>query len=448
MNEFEQEEQPLLSSEDSEGSATSAEVSEENAEVTEHDEYSSNPALSESMEDGEPEKIPALVKRAPRKKFRTGMAETKRFNRFVAIAWSGAREPAADLIWAEAHLDGKWIVIDALDKIRTRKEILERILDLQAALVTLDFNFSYPTTFFDLLREAENIGDWHTMLRTIRSDVKKNVDDGLRLWAERMGRYRESQLDPEMPRGKLQHTRRYDDWGWNSSQKGLAPHEQLSLARRFRHTDLPLSKIAGIDLMSTMQIGYNRLTSRYEFNGNIRGRPALLGMAMLEQLLEAGRKDLSIWPMMEPRPLTIAESLPWLFTEGKFPETAELENVFDNYEDAGWEIPDSVRAYARKNNDARKALFTLIGVVKTEERLAGRRGHPPIRDYNHAIYRDPRVQLEGWIYGIGYRPPQDEDRDSGARHSKQKPIKSSGAIPENGEPALSATSAQVPAGAE
>ncbi|HEX5315847.1 MAG TPA: hypothetical protein VFX22_04265, partial [Candidatus Kapabacteria bacterium] len=302
MNEFEQEEQPLLSSEDSEGSATSAEVSEENAGVTEHDEYSSNSALSESMEDGEPEKIPALVKRAPRKKFRTGMAETKRFNRFVAIAWSGAREPAADLIWAEAHLDGKWIVIDALDKIRTRKEILERILDLQAALVTLDFNFSYPTTFFDLLREAENIGDWHTMLRTIRSDVKKNVDDGLRLWAERMGRYRESQLDPEMPRGKLQHTRRYDDWGWNSSQKGLAPHEQLSLARRFRHTDLPLSKIAGIDLMSTMQIGYNRLTSRYEFNGNIRGRPALLGMAMLEQLLEAGRKDLSIWPMMEPRP--------------------------------------------------------------------------------------------------------------------------------------------------
>ena len=440
MNDFEQEERPLLPSDDDEhpmaGALTETEIPEENeapedyAEPTlDNAEASVDAEPSESKSEPVEAAAAVLIKRAPRKKFRTGPAKTKSFRQFVSIGWSGAREPASDLIWAEAHLDGKWIVVDTLDRIRTRKEILERILELQAALVTLDFNFSYPTSFFDLLQESEGIGDWRSMLRTVRGDVKKNVDDGLRLWAERMGRYRESQLDPDVPRGKLQRTRRYDDWGWNSQQrnsqpKGLAPHEQLSLARRFRHTDIPLRRLAGNDLMSTIQIGYNQLTSRYEFNGNIRGRPALLGMGMLEQLLEAGRKDLSIWPMMEPKALTIAEALPWLFTEGKLPETAELENVFDNYEDAGWEIPDSVRAYARKNNDAREALFTLIGVIKTEQRLFGRRGHVPIRDYNPAIYHDPRIQLEGWIYGIGYRPPE-EEMHSAANYSQRE-------IPERG----------------
>ncbi len=334
---------------------------------------------------------------------------TRHFNRFVSIGWSGAREPATDLIWAEAFLDGNWIVVDTLDRVRTRKEISERILALEDGLVTLDFNFSYPTAFFDLLREAEHIGDWRAMLRTIRADLKKNVDDGLRLWAERMGRYRESQLDPDAPPSRPQHTRRYEDRGWNPSQKGLPPHEQLSLAERFRKTDLPLRRRAGADATSTMQIGYNRLTERYEFNGNIRSRPALLGMAMLEQLLEAEREYLAIWPMMEPRALTIVESFPWLFNEGKLPEATELDNIFRNYEDTGWDISRTVRTLVRKNQRALETLFTLIGVVKTEQRLSKKRTTSPIRDYNPAIYRDPSVQLEGWIYGLGYRAPEEEN---------------------------------------
>ncbi|HET6402825.1 MAG TPA: hypothetical protein VFH95_15680 [Candidatus Kapabacteria bacterium] len=450
MNDFEQEEQPLSSSAMSENTVTNGSIGEresfeemealeETADAVSNDTISEQDEASADAAAPEQEANPArpatvLVKREPRKKFRMGPAKTKSFRQFVSIGWSGEREPATDLIWAEAVLDGKWIVIDTLERVPTRKEIVERILSLQAALVTLDFNFSYPTTFFDLLRETEGIGDWHSMIHTIRRDVKKNVDDGLRLWAERMGRYRESQLDPEVPRGKLQRSRRYDDWGWSGGQKGLAPHEQLSLARRFRHTDLPLRGQAGTSMMSTMQIGYNRLTERYEFNGNIRGRPALLGMAMLDQLLEAGRKDLAIWPMMESRALTIAESLPWLFTEGKLPEPSELENIFKNYEDAGWEISNTVRAAARKNPAKREALFTLMGVVKTEQRLHGRRGHLPIRDYNPAIYHDPRVQLEGWIYGIGYRPPEAETDSRHERPKRDRKIASA----ENGEQTTSA----------
>jgi hypothetical protein len=414
MNEFEQERQPLLPPEaDSSSDETDIEI------LSEQKEHTSDTLPSDAAND--PTNMPRLapLKRAPRRNIRPGPGKTKSFRQFVSIGWSGAREPATDLIWAEAHLDGNWIVVDALDRIRTRKEILDRILDLQAALVTLDFNFSYPTEFFDLLRETEGIGDWRAMLRTIRADVKKNVDDGLRLWAERMGRYRESRLDPEVPRTKLQRTHRYDDWGWGGNQKNLAPHEQLSMARRFRHTDVPLRNAAGTETMSTMQIGFNQLTGRYEFNGNIRGRPALLGMAMLEQLLEADRKDLAIWPMMEPRALTIAEGLPWLLTEGHLPEPSELENVFDNYEDAGWEIPDGVRAYARKNQAARQALFTVMGIVKIEQRLS--RKYRPIRDYNFAMYRDPRVQKEGWIYGVGYRPHTEEEDSRIIRSEHVKP---------------------------
>jgi len=44
----------------------------------------------------------------------------------------------------------------------------------------------------------------------------------------------------------------------------------------------------------------------------------------------------------------------------------------------------------------------LIGIIKTELRADRRRR--PIRDYDRAMYQDPQVQLEGWIYGLGYRP--------------------------------------------
>ena len=278
---------------------------------------------------------------------------------------------------------------------------------MDSGLVALDFNFSYPATFLEMLSATENIPDWHSMIRTIREDLKKNVDDGVRLWVERLGRYRESYLDPETPRTPVKLTRRPDDRGWISQQradfpqKKLEVHEQQSLAERFRRTDLPLLPLAGRNTMSTIQIGYNRLTERYEFNGNSRGRDALLGMAMLSQLLEAGREDLAIWPMMELKKLTIVETLPWLFTEGKRLEPNVLAAMLANYEDVGWHIPDEIQKNAAKNTKAQHSLLTLLGILQTELRLL--RNRFPIRYYSPAIYRDPQVQLEGWTYGMNYR---------------------------------------------
>jgi hypothetical protein len=328
------------------------------------------------------------------------------FRRIVFISWSGEREPASELLWTEAVIDGEWIMVQNLEKIRTRKEVLERILEMESGLVALDFNFSYPATFLEMLSTTEGITDWRSMVRTIREDLKKNMDDGARLWVERLGRYRESYLDAHTPRTPARPSRRPNDRGWISQQsdihpRKLEPHEQQSLAERFRRTDLPLLSLAGRNTMSTIQIGYNRLTERYEFNGNSRGKDALLGMAMLSQLLEAGRDDLSIWPMMELKKLTIVETLPWLFTEGKRIEPDALDALLANYEDAGWDIPDEIRKNAAKNTKAQHALLTLLGILKTEQRLL--RNRFPIRFYSPQMFHDPQVQLEGWTYGMNYR---------------------------------------------
>jgi hypothetical protein len=322
------------------------------------------------------------------------------FRRIVVIAWSGEREPASDLWWAEATIEGEWVVVQELGRVRTRKEILERILALDSALVALDFNFSFPAPFLESL-SAEGITDWRGMVRTIREDLKKNVDDGARRWVERMARYREAYLDPDMPSIRPRSARRTENREWNIQPEKPAPHEQHSMAERLRRTDLPLIASVGRDTLSTIQIGYNRLTERYEFNGNSRGRDALLGMAMLGQLIESGRDNLSIWPMMELKKLTIVEALPWLFTEGKQIKADAMGTLFANYEDAGWHIPAESQRSAEKSIHAQQVLFTLLGIVKTELRLS--RSRYPIRFYSPTIYSDPQVQLEGWTYGMNYR---------------------------------------------
>jgi hypothetical protein len=357
------------------------------------------------------------------------------FRRVVFVSWSGEREPASELLWAEATIEGDWVIVQKLEKVRTRKEILDRILEMDAGLVTLDFNFSYPAAFLEMLTATEGIADWRSMIRTVREDLKKNVDDGARLWVERLGRYRESYLDPETPKSFERPSRRPNDRGWNFQQqsniqpKRLEPHEQQSLAERFRRTDLPVISLAGRNTMSTIQIGYNRLTERYEFNGNSRGKDALLGMAMLSQLLEAGNEDLSIWPMMELKKLTIVETLPWLFTEGKRIEPGALATMLVNYEDAGWYIPDEIQKSAAKNAKAQQALLTLLGILKTELRML--RNRFPIRYYSPTIYRDAQVQLEGWTYGMNYRVA--DHREDHFQHEAGQPE----AVPSDAIPAES-----------
>ncbi len=396
-------------------------------EQVEHEEQRAEPTaeaeVSETVEAVAPETTEEVVseaaqrepmrerkntRRKPQQKKQRGR-KTAAFKRFISIGWSGAREPVDTMFWAEAESDGEWIVVTEFDKVRTRKEILDRLIALDPKqgpyLIAFDFNFSFPAPFFDLLKETDKISDWRGLIAHVREDLKKNVEDGVRVWVEKLGRYRESKLDESSPTEKRRRTQRFDDWGWNFSKKGLPPHEQRSLAERYRRTDFPLRKVAGPNLMSTIQIGYNRLTRRYEFSGrDSRGRGTLVGLAMLDQLLDARPHDVAIWPMSSPKAVTIVEALPWLYDSGEQLEASDVAKQLASYEDFGWDIPNAAREWAARSPEAQRVLFTLLGIIKTE--LRADRRHRPLRDYNRAIYDDPQIQLEGWIYGLGYRPPE------------------------------------------
>jgi hypothetical protein len=332
------------------------------------------------------------------------------FKRFVFVRWSGRREPVDDMFWAEATVEGDWIVINEFEQVRTRKDVLTKLQELPNGLVAFDFPFSYPSEFLEMLK-ADGVSDWRSLVKTVRDDLKKNTDDGTRLWIERMGKYRESSLDEPMPqrdfRGRLQRPL-------------PPPYERQSVAERYRRTDHTVRRAANRHLISPVQIGYNKLTSRYEFTDpQGQGRAALLGMSMFEQLLET-REDVAIWPMMAPKPLTIVEILPWVFTQGERVKPEVLRQQLALLEDRGWDIPREAIDLAARNTDAQIALRSLIGMIKTESRED--RMRRPIRDYLPQFYEDQQVKLEGWFYSVGYRL-KEEKRPEPSKNGKHEEVR-------------------------
>jgi hypothetical protein len=358
------------------------------------------------------------------------------FDRIVVVSWSGLREPADDMFWAEAEREGDWIMIRSLEHVRTRKEILDRLTELDSGLVALNFSFSYPQEFYEFLKSSEGIGDWRTLLQRVREDLKKNVDDGVRRWIERIGKYRESKLDPN-PQDDFRNSRQRSPLprGMQRGREPLPPYEQRSIAERFRRTEHALRKAAGPHLTSPLQIGYNRLTNRYEFSdARAKGRASLLGMSMLEQLLEA-KPNVAVWPWSKSGALTVVEVLPWVFTSGKNWKPQDLRDMFSAHEDSGWDIPDEVRELAIKNPEAMNTVLTLMGIIKTEARQERQRR--PMRDYLKEFYADPQIQLEGWLYSVGYRldrdhkEQQEEPSHEEKQHEPQREEPSSSTVEEN-----------------
>ena len=333
------------------------------------------------------------------------------FERFVTVTWSGMREPVDEMYWAEAEREGDWIVVRALEPVRTRREILERLTNLPNGIAALEFHFGYPKEFMEFLTPKLGIGDWRSLIKRVREDLKKNVDDGIRVWIERMGAYRESRLDPNPSPNVQRGNRRDSERRFNSKDFGgrgepLPPYEQHSIAERFRRTDLTILKAAGQSLVSPLPIAYNRLTKRYEFSDpHIRGRASLLGMSMLDQLIEA-RPEVAVWPMSRPKPFTVVELQPWIFTNDRTLPPEELRRKLALFEDNGWDIPANVLDTAARNGAAQRALLSLIGIIQTEMREE--RERRPLRDYVDQFYEDPQVQLEGWFYSIGYRMRDDQ----------------------------------------
>lgn len=319
--------------------------------------------------------------------------------RFVTVSFKASREPVDDMFWCEAEYDGAWTNVILLERVKTRREILERIVELESGLVTFDFPFSFPKPFVDFLK-TEGIDDsWSKRAERIREDLKKNTDDGIRKWIEYMGKYRESNLESqEESEGRFQRFPVQNRSG-SRNPRPLPPHELRSKAERFRRIDMILRRRDEGELESVLGIRYNKLTSRYEFTSSeARGRAALVGISLLQQIREQ-KEDAAIWPFMKPDKLTITEVDPRLFPRA--PKAQDLQKFFDTQEDSALFIDRSVKDIVGSNPLALNLLFTLLGTISAERRE--NKTIRPLRDYRDSFYENEEVRAEGWAYGIGFK---------------------------------------------
>lgn len=371
-----------------------------------------------------PEDAPRAKPR-DRNKRRPQQRTRREFKRYVTVLWSGQREPVDDMYICDIEKNGSWLTVVNLEQVRTRREVLEYLKDLDGGLIGLDFPFSLPEPFFEFVKPEIKANDWRGLIKRVREDLKKNLDDGVRLWIERIGRYRESQLAPEDEEFNPRFSRPDPRRRGNRGMEPLAPYERRSMAERFRRTEHNIRRPAEGHLTSALQIGYNRLTSRYEFgDARQRGRAALLGMAMLDQLLEAN-ENAKIWPWSSPENFAIVEVQPWLFTRGKTIDAAECRKILTIEEDNGLEIESHYKDLACRNPQAQQALMTTLGMIKAEGRIE--RAIRPLRDYPKEFYSDNRVLSEGWFYGVGYKPegaPARGEKPERTKGKREKPDRS------------------------
>jgi hypothetical protein len=322
------------------------------------------------------------------------------------------------MFWCEAEYDGSWTNITTMDRLRTRREVIERIGNLDQAFIGFDFAFSFPKPFMDFLAK-EGIGnDWRAIAKKIREELKKNTDDGVRLWIERIGKYRESHLESlddahNYPRRDAMARR---DGRRSFGRETPAPYERRSLAERFRRIDMILKRKDSETLSSTLGIKYNRLTARYEFSeSESRGRATLLGIAMLEQLLEA-KPDIAIWPFMKPASITAIEIFPKMFVRKVGSDPESLKAFFDMEEDNALFVSREIRELVYANPSAHDAVFALLGIIKAERRED--KSLRPLRDYRDYFYSNEEVQAEGWAYGIGFKEPEKKHDSNTPEHER------------------------------
>lgn len=344
----------------------------------------------------------------------------KEIGRFIAIGWSGQREPADDLYWCEIERNGQWLTVSAMEQVRTRREILERLLELQDGVVAFDFSFSFPRPFMEYLKEQDGIDGWRAMIHRVREDLKKNSEDGVRLWVERMGTYRESNLDPNwQPRRRPNFDSRNNRGGRQQQPQKLAPHDQRSLTERFRRTEHAIRRVAENHITSALQINYNRLTSRYEFGDpRMHGRASLMGMSFLDQLLDQ-KEGLAVWPWAKQDKLTIVEMRPWVFTRGKLMSSEECRAFLAVEEDHGLDLDPAYRDLICRQPKAQEVFRSALGMIRAETREE--RTVRPLRDYPQEFYEDDRIKDEGWIYGIGYKSAEQRSNEQKAASQKQHP---------------------------
>lgn len=337
--------------------------------------------------------------------------------KFITIGFDASREPLDEMFWCEAEVEGDWTNIAVCDRIRTRREIVERIAALDKALVGIDTPFSFPKGFLEYLKASNVVATHAQLAKRIREDLKKNTDDGIRKWIDLMGAYRETRTESAedtISRFTRGAPPRNDG---RRRMREPEPHERRTLVERFRRADRILRRDFPDAVASTLGIQYNRLTRRYEFtSSNARGRTTLAAISMLEQVREA-KPEVAIWPFEQPKDVTIVEVFPKLFEDRFKVKPSELRAYFDLQEDNALYVSKEVREQVYNHDKAREACISLLGLLASERREY--KTLRPIRDYRDAFYTSEEVQLEGWVYGIGYKESKPE-----APKPERKPARS------------------------
>jgi hypothetical protein len=344
-----------------------------------------------------------------KKKSYSPMAKANK--KFITVSWKSGREPVDDLFWCEAEYDGGWTNIHSVERLRTRREVIEKVNELEHAIIGFDFAFSFPKPFIEFVKTLGIGSDWRTLAKKIRDDLKKNTEDGVRIWIELMGKYRESHLEPIEDAMRSRRGFPPDRNDRRSFQREApAPYERRSLAERFRRIDMILKRKDPEGVESTLGIRYNKLTGRYEFtDSESRGRATLLGISTLEQLIEA-KPQIAIWPFMKPAEITAVEIYPKMFTHiAPAKNPVLLKKFFDVEEDNALYVAKEVKELVSANPKAHQIVFTLIGMIKAERRED--KTLRPLRDYREYFYMSEGIQAEGWAYGIGFKEPEKAQKE-------------------------------------
>jgi hypothetical protein len=324
--------------------------------------------------------------------------------KYVTIGFDASREPLDELFWCEASTEGDWTLITSCNRLRSRREIVERIGELNSSIIAVDFPLSFPMGFIQYLAEKKIATTHAELSKKLRADLKKNTDDGVRAWIEYIGNYRESNTEPfEGTVARFAHPGAKPE-----IRKRPEPpaHEKRTLIERFRRIDRILRRPFPDAVASTLGVQYNRLTRRYEFvSANARGRSALIGISLLEQVREA-KPEVAIWPFELPKSVTIVEAFPKMF-DRQFKNDDDLKKFFDHEEDNALYVSREVREQVYAHPKAKETLFTLLGILAAEKRE--NKMMRPLRDYREAFYANEEVKLEGWAYGIGFKELQPKE---------------------------------------
>ena len=55
--------------------------------------------------------------------------------KFVTVSWRAGREPVDEMFWCEAEFDGTWTNITTIDRLRSRREVVERVSEIDQAII-------------------------------------------------------------------------------------------------------------------------------------------------------------------------------------------------------------------------------------------------------------------------------------------------------------------------